>query len=151
MTKKVIKRCLLGAPLGIAISTVITVFISIFIADGSYYPVMPELAKDFGGELNAVILQAVFSMLYGAAFAGASAVWEAENLSLLQQTAIHFAVCSISTLPIAYFMRWTERSLAGVAVYFAIFCAIYVAIWVIQYFAVKSKLKKMNDKLKGEN
>ena len=71
MKKKILLRCLLGAPLGLAISTIITIFISYAMGDGSYYAVVPELVRDCGSEINAVALQAVCSLLYGAAWAGA--------------------------------------------------------------------------------
>ena len=59
MKKKLIQRGLLGIPLGIAIGFVITVVISCWIGDGSFYPVQPKLMETMGSELNAVILQTV--------------------------------------------------------------------------------------------
>lgn len=43
MKKRALFRCILGAPLGLALSYVITVFISLTVNDGSYYAVVPEL------------------------------------------------------------------------------------------------------------
>ena len=86
MKKKLIFRCLIGAPLGLALSTLITVFISLTVGDGNYYAVVPSLIGDCGSELNAVLLQTVCSLLYGAAWAGASLIREKEDRSLLRQT-----------------------------------------------------------------
>ena len=72
MKRKVLLRCLIGAPLGLAISVMITIIISIIMNDGVYYAVVPELVHDCGNELNAVLLQTVLSLIYGAAWAGAS-------------------------------------------------------------------------------
>ncbi|MGX8704280.1 MAG: DUF3021 family protein, partial [bacterium] len=66
MKKKILHRCLIGAPIGLAISTLITIMISLIVGDGRYYAVVPEAVSDFGTEINAVLAQAVFSMLYGA-------------------------------------------------------------------------------------
>lgn len=143
MKKKLIGRCLLGGPLGLALSTAITILISLAVNDGNYYPVVPEFALACGGELNAVVLQALCSLLYGAAWAGASLIWEAE-WSLLRQTATHLAVCSLATFPAAYFMRWMAHSVAGVLTYFGIFFGIYLVIWISLYQTIKRRVRQIN-------
>ena len=75
MKKKVILRCLIGAPIGLSISFIITLIISVIINKGEYYPVMPKLTALCGNELNAVVIQTVCSLIYGAAFGGASVIW----------------------------------------------------------------------------
>ena len=146
--KKLLKRCLLGAPLGLAISTVITIVISICVGDGMYYAVVPELIADSGSEINAVVIQAVLSLVYGAAWAGASIVWETDGWSLLKQTVVHLLVCSAATFPIAYFARWMPHNAKGIALYFGIFVAIYLVVWLSQYSAMKKRVKQINEKLK---
>jgi len=146
--KKLLKRCLLGAPLGLAISTVITIVISICAGDGMYYAVVPELIADSGSEINAVVIQAVLSLVYGAAWAGASIVWETDGWSLLKQTVVHLLVCSAATFPIAYFARWMPHNAKGIALYFGIFVAIYLVVWLSQYSAMKKRVKQINEKLK---
>ena len=75
MKKQIIKRGLVGFPVGIAIGFVITLMISAFIGDGYYYPVTPELIGSTGNELNAVILQTVLCGIMGSGFAMASVIW----------------------------------------------------------------------------
>ena len=133
MRKKILLRCLIGAPIGLAISTLITIIISLTVGDGNYYPVVPELVSDCGNEMNAVLLQALLSLLYGAAWAGASVIWEMENWSILLQTVTHLVICSLATFPIAYFMRWMKHTASGILLYFGIFFAIYLIIWLSQY------------------
>lgn len=147
MKKELIKRCLLGAPLGLAISTVITILISLIIADGRYHAVVPELTSEMGSEINAVVLQAVLSLVYGAAWAGASVVWDAEHWSLLKMTLVHLIVTSVATFPIAYFARWMPHDAKGILIYFGIFVVIYVSIWASQYSAMKKKIREMNEKI----
>ena len=146
MKKNLFLRCLLGAPIGLTISIFITLIVSIAIGDGSYHAVHPELVSDFGTELNAVLIQASVSMFFGAVFAGVSVIWDMP-WSLLRMTVTHFAVCSIVTLPIAYYMRWTERSLVGILMYFGTFVAIYAIIWVCSFLVIKRKLKAINQKV----
>ena len=149
MKKEILKRCLLGAPLGLAISTIITIIISLTVGDGRYYAVVPSLAQDMGSEINAVILQAVLSMIYGAAWGGASVVWDAEGWSLLKMTVVHLVITSLATFPIAYLARWMPHSATGILLYFGIFVLVYIGIWLSQYSSMKKRIKEMNAKIQN--
>lgn len=146
MKKKILRRCLAGMPVGVMISVVITIIISLAIGDGKYYMVHPDLVTDCGTEIAAVIIQTLCSMLYGAAFAGASVVWDTD-WSLTKMTAVHFLICSAATFPTAYLMRWMEHSVGGVLLYFVQFVVIYVIIWIISYMATKRKIEAFNKKI----
>lgn len=148
MKKKIFVRCLIGAPIGMALSTMISIVTSAAVGDGTFYAAVPELIEDCGTELNAVILQALVSLLYGAAWGGASVIWETEEWSLLRQTATHLAVSSIATFPVAWFMRWMNHSILGAVIYFGIFIAIYLCIWGSQYFAMRRRIRQMNEKVR---
>ena len=54
MKKTVMIRCLIGASIGLTISTMITIAVSLAIGDGHFYAVVPELIEDCGTEINAV-------------------------------------------------------------------------------------------------
>jgi hypothetical protein len=148
MLKKTIARGALGFPLGICIGYVITIGISMGLATGEYYPCVPALADQFGSELAAVVFQAVLCGVLGAAFAAASVIWEVEKWSIAKQTGIYFFVVSAAMFPIAYVAGGMERSLAGCLIYFGIFVAIFVVIWVIQYLVWKNKIQRMNASIK---
>lgn len=151
MKKKLFLRCLIGAPIGLALSTIITIIISLTVNDGTFYPVVPELVSDCGNEINAVILQSVCSLLYGAVWASASLVWEKESWSILRQTVTHLIVCSLATFPIAYLMRWMDHTTAGILTYFSIFFGAYLIIWLSQYSAMKKKIMQINDKVRDND
>ena len=148
MRKEILKRSLLGAPIGLALSTIITIAISLAYGDGNYHAVVPELTGRMGSEIAAVVFQAVLSLLYGAAWAGASVIWNAEHWSLLKMTLVHLAITSLATFPIAYFAFWMPHNAAGILLYFGIFFAIYIAIWFSQYGAMKKRVKELNEKIK---
>lgn len=151
MKKKVLFRCLVGAPIGLAISTLITIVISLIVGDGNYYPVVPELVTDCGNEINAVLLQALCSVLYGVAWGACSIIWEKDDWSLFRQTVTHLMICSLTTLPIAYLMQWMEHNIFGLLSYFGIFFGIYLFIWLSQYFAIKRRLRQINAKVHENN
>ena len=145
--KKAGLRALIGAPIGLAISTIIAILNSWYIGDGKFYAVVPELAADLGSEIGAVTIQMLCSLLYGAAFAGASVIWDTD-WSLTKMTAIHFLICSAATFPIAYLLRWMEHSAGGVLIYFGQFLAIYIAIWIASYVRLKRSINALNKKVK---
>ena len=145
--KKAFYRTLIGMPIGLAISTVITIIISLFKADGQYYPVVPALVADCGSEINAVLVQALCSLLYGAVFAGASVIFETD-WSLTKMTVVHLIVIAIAVLPIAYFMQWMEHTLVGFLIYIGIFLLIYAVIWLINYRKIRTGVDAINQKIK---
>ena len=144
MKRMVWIRCLLGAGLGISISTVIAIVVSAMLGDGNYYAVHPQLIQDAGSELTAVVLQTVVSVLYGAAWGGASVIWEREDWGLTRQTLTHLVICSLATFPVAYLVRWMDRNVMGVVSYFAIFLAVYAGVWVFQFSRMKRRIACIN-------
>ncbi len=148
MKKNILKRCLVGAPIGLLIAQVISIWISVIINDGTYYAVVPELITICKSETNAVIMQTICALLYGAMWAGSTIIWEIDEWSILKQSSIHFLITSIVTFPVAYITRWMEHTVSGVISYFAIFLMIYVGIWITQYLSMKKKIEQLNAKVK---
>jgi hypothetical protein len=147
MKRQILLRSLLGAPLGLAISTAMAIIVSLIIGDGKFYAVVPDLVADCGNEVNAIILQSICSLLYGSAWGGASVIWEKENWSLLRQSASHLIIVSLATFPVAYFTRWMPHSLSGILLYFGIFFAIYFVIWFTQVFFMRKRIAQLNAKI----
>ena len=148
MKKKIILRGLLGISLGITLCHIVTIIISIVIGDGSHLSAIPELVYDFGGELNAVMAQTLLYGLLGAFFAAASVIWEMEHWSIVKQTGMYFLITASAMLPVAYFGHWMERSISGFVIYFAVFVAIFVFMWLVQYAIWRNKIKRMDKKVK---
>ena len=98
MKKKMLHRALLGAPMGLAISYLITIAISLGWGGGAYNPCMPELIALTGSESGAVALQAAVACLVGAGFAGSSVVWEIEHWGLARQTGVYFLLLALFML-----------------------------------------------------
>lgn len=142
--KKIWVRSLLGAFSGVGISTIIAIVVSWILGDGNYYAVHPQLLQDMGSELAAVVAQTGTSLLYGAIWGGASVIWEREDWGITRQTVTHLVLCSLATFPAAYLMRWMGRDVVGGLAYFGIFLAIYGAVWVSQFLAVKKRVADIN-------
>lgn len=151
MKKQLINRGLLGFPLGIAIGFVITVMISMTKGDGVFYPVTPELIETMGNELNAVILQTVLCGIMGTGFAMASVIWEIDSWSLAKQSGIYFAIACVVMFPIAYVANWMKHDTISILLYIGIFIIIFAIVWLLQYFVWKSKINKLNVKVRNNN
>ena len=149
MKKLAFQRGLFGFPVGIAIGYAITIVVSVFWGDGGYSPCVPALVDTIGSVIGAVAFQGVLCGILGASFAAASVIWEIESWSLVKQTGIYFVIAAITMLPIAYFTHWMAHSISGLLIYFGIFAAIFVVIWVIQYGVWKSKIKRINKHIDG--
>lgn len=148
MTKKIIKRGIIGIPIGITIGYFITILISLSVGNGDYSPCVPEFIALMENEINAVILQTIFCALLGLGFAASSVIWEIENWNIVKQTGIYFLIISIIMLPIAYFAYWMEHSVAGFLIYFGIFVLSFVIVWIIQFTIGRQNVRKMNEKIK---
>ncbi|MCM1497605.1 MAG: DUF3021 domain-containing protein [Clostridium sp.] len=147
MKKEIMKRSILGFPLGITMGYLITILISLVWANGYYSPCVPELISITGNEINAVILQTVLCGILGTGFAASSVIWEMDNWSIVKQTGVYFSILSAIMLPIAYFSYWMEHSVVGFLIYFGIFAFIFVVIWIIQFSLARHNVRKMNEKL----
>ena len=144
MKKELLSRSFLGLLLGIVMSYLITIGISVTIGDGNFYPCVPSLIDRFGNEITAVIIQTILSAILGAGFAVASVIWEKDDWSLLKQTGIYFAIVTILMMTTAYICEWMEHSVKGVLTYFGIFFGIFVVIWVIRFIFWKIRISKIN-------
>lgn len=147
MKKEALLRGLQGFPLGIATSYIITIIISLSIADGNFYPCPPFLAIEIGSEIGAVVLQTILSGILSASFAAASVIFQNDDWSIVKQTGIHFCLTSPIFLTIAYILQWMERSFWGFIRYFVVMIIIYIVIWLIIYIVLRHKLKSINKKL----
>lgn len=148
MKKNMMMRGALGVPLGIAIGYMITIISSAVWGEGYYAPCVPELVKEMGSEINAVVLQAVLCGLLGMVCGAGSVIWEIERWSIARQTGTYFLLILAGMMPIGYVLQWMEHSAAGAAQYFGIFAIIFVVIWISQYVNVLWKIRAINSKLK---
>ena len=148
MKNKILFRSLVGSPIGVTISLIITIIFSLCMGHGEYFPAPPELIDWCGdNEITAAIVQMICSLLVGAVSGGSSVIWEIEKWSLLKQTLIHFAVIAIPFFGIGYVMNWMPHYLYGALGYVGGFILVYLVMWFSIYFSIKVKIKKMNKHL----
>jgi hypothetical protein len=137
-----------GILLGITISYLVTVIISLCIGDGQFYPVVPETVHDFGSQINAVLVQTVMSAFWGFCIGVGRLILKHDSWSLVRQIVLHFLVVCVAVLPAAWLCRWMNHSLKGILLYIGIMVSIYVFIWFAEYIFSCRDVKKMDDELK---
>ncbi len=151
MKKELFFRLFIGLLGGVVLSYLITIGISFAIGDGNYYSCVPSLIESFGNEMTAVIVQTVLSAILGAGFAGCSLIWEKDEWSLLKQTGIYFSIVSVLMMVVAYICDWMEHSVKGIVIYFGIFLAIFIIVWVVQYCIWKVRISKIKEGIQKNN
>ncbi|MCH5351659.1 MAG: DUF3021 domain-containing protein [Clostridiales bacterium] len=148
MKKKLLFRCLMGAPIGVTVSLIITIFFSLCLGGREYNPAPPELVELCGNTVIAVIVQLLCSLAIGAASAGSSVIFEIEKWSLLKQTLVHFGVIAVPFFGLGYLLNWVSHQPIGALAFVGCFVAVYFIMWISIYFSIKSKVKKMNMQLR---
>ena len=86
MKKEMMKRALLGFPLGITWEYFITLIISLGWGNGYYTRCVPSLIETVGTEIGAVMLQSTLCGFAGMIFGAASVIWEIESWSICNHT-----------------------------------------------------------------
>ncbi len=147
MKNQILLRGLLGIPVGISVSFITSIIISIIIADGHYYPCVPQLIEIMGSEIGAVVFQTILTIILGVSFAISSVIWEMDNWSIAKQTGIYFVITSAILLPISYFNNWMEQSLTGALSYFGIFVVLFILVWLSRYFIMRRKINEIRKRL----
>lgn len=147
MKKKILLRSLIGAPIGVTVSLIITIIFSACVGQGIYYPAPPDLIDWCGNTVTAVIVQMLCSMFIGAVCSGSSVIWELEKWSLLKQTLVHCAIISVPFFGVGYVLSWMPHHLYGVLGYVGGFVLIYIIMWCSIYFSIKAKIAKLNKQL----
>lgn len=149
MRKKIFGCCIFGAPAGLTLQIMITILISYLRGDGAYGAVSYDLLRIYGNELNAVTAQCLSAMVIGMIWSSASLIYQETDWSLLKQSAVHFLVCVVPSLVIAFMMHWMTPTLDGFLGYLGIFLTIYLINWLARYLSVKKRIAQMNAKLNG--
>lgn len=147
MRKKIANRCFFGAPAGVMLQVLVTLWGSYMRGDGRYGFVSGHLILVYGTELNAVTAQYIGAMLVGMIWSAASLIYQEMEGSLLKQTVVHGMVCIVPSLLIAYAMQWMPHSLNGLVQYLTLFGGIYVLIWMVQYAGMKKRIRQINTQL----
>lgn len=144
MLKKTLIRAALGFLIGIVIGNVIAILTGTSDTGGVTFASKRLLDIAGGNGVIAMLLQSLFSGLYGAAcFAGMS-LYEAERMPLAASTALHGGLIVMLFIPISYLLGWVGNILETVIIA-AIQTAAFFMIWLILWAIYKKQVKELNE------
>ena len=151
MLKKTLKAAGIGFLLGIVIGNLIAFLTGNSDTGGITFAPQKLLDMSGGNEVIAMLLQSLFSGLYGAVcFAGMS-FYEIERMPLAVATALHCALIVLLFIPIAFLLGWvsqieTQLIISGIQL------VCFFIIWLIMYAGFKKQVKELNElQEKNEN
>lgn len=144
MLAKTLKCAGIGFLIGIVIGNFIA-FITGFSSTGELNVVTPQLMKISGGSFAAaMILQSLFSGLYGAICFGGIVFYDIERLPLAAATAFHCAAIVLIYIPVALMLGWASQPLEFIIVA-SVQIVVFFIIWLILYANYKKQIKELND------
>ena len=152
MFKTAMKRGALSFPIGMGVSQVVNILISLGLGRGGYISVMPDFAALFPNELTAVAAQALLTGLLSFTFAAASVFFGVERWGFLRQCAAHFAITAAVWLPVVWLV-WTPHTapaMPGMAVIPLNFIAVYAVTWGVQVAVNRRTARAINEKINAK-
>ena len=144
---KILRCCIFGASMGLALQTLFWLSASWLRADGQLYFVSGHLVMMYGTELGAVTAQCICSAILGMLWASATLIFRETDWSIMKQTFIHFSVCVIPSLLFACGMHWMPRSFDGLKQYLRLFLVLYGVNWICQFLTIRKRVKVFNERL----
>ena len=144
MLAKILKRAGIGFLLGIVVGDLIAVLTGASDTGGVSFASQKLLDMAGGNGVAAIILQSVFSGLYGALCFAGMTFYEIELLPLASATALHCALIVLPFIPVSYLLGWVGGIVETLIIASAQIAAFFV-IWLILYFVYKKQIIELND------
>lgn len=149
LIKTALKRGCMSFFIGVALSQLTNVIISLGVGNGGYISVMPRFAAMFPNETIAVIAQALLTGLLSVVFAMSSVFFMIDRWSFLKQCLCHMAVTAIVWITVVAIV-WTPEEKMGLIITPIVFILTYAIVWVTQIVMNRRFVKRMNERLAEE-
>ena len=144
MLKKTLKMAGIGFLLGIVIGNLIAFLTGNSDTGGVTFAPQKLLDMAGGKAIVAMLLQSLFSGLYGAAcFAGMS-FYEIERMPRAAATALHCALIILLFVPISLCLGWVSK-IETLLMISGIQLVCFFIIWLIMYAGFKKQVKELNE------
>ena len=144
MLKKTLKMAGIGFLLGIVIGNLIAFLTGNSDTGGVTFAPQKLLDMAGGKAIVAMLLEGLFSGLYGAVcFAGMS-FYEIGRMPLAAATALHCALIVLLFIPISLFLGWVSK-IETLLMISGIQLVCFFIIWLIMYAGFKKQVKELNE------
>ena len=148
MLKKSLKAAGIGFLIGVIVGNVIAFLTGNSDTGGVTFASQRLLDMSGGNALVAMLLQSLFSGLYGAVCFAGMTFYEAERLPLAAATALHCATIILLFIPIALFLGWVSN-ITEILIIMSIQLVCFFIIWLIMWSIYKKQVKELNDMQKN--
>lgn len=147
MLKRILKRAGIGFLLGALIGNLITAVIGLG-DPGAFLPVSQKLLMKAGSLPCALLLQSLFSGLYGAVCFAGAVLYDVEELPLAAASALHCAIVIVFYFPVAILLGWVSR-IEEILLMTGVLLVCYFLTWLIMNAIYKAQVKKLNELQSG--
>lgn len=144
MLKKTMIRSCIGFLIGMIVGNLIAILTGTSSTNGVTFASQQLLSMAGDNTLVAMLLQSLFSGLYGAfCFAGMS-LYDVDRLPLAAATALHCGLIVLPFIPISYLLGWVSGIVETVIIAAMQIVAFFI-IWLIMWSIYKKQVKELND------
>lgn len=144
------KKALARIPLGFASTVLAAALIQICIIQGGGSMVTERFASHFAAKDAAVLTQLLLVGGIGAAFSGASAVYDLERWSFLRQGIVYFVITAAVWVPVLL-ICWTPMPKEGILFSSLGWTGTYAITWGIQYAVYRKRIRDLNRRIHERN
>ena len=144
MLKKILLRAGIGFIIGAAVGDLIAFLTGTSATGGVTFASQQLLDMSGGNTVLAMVLQSLFSGLYGAVCFAGMTLYDAERLPLAAATALHCGLIVLPFVPISYLLGWVSGIVETLIIASAQIAAFFV-IWLVMYFGYKKQVKELNE------
>lgn len=144
MLKKTLLRAGIGFIIGAAVGDLIAFLTGTSATGGVTFASQQLLDMSGGNTVLAMVLQSLFSGLYGAVCFAGMTLYDAERLPLAAATALHCGLIVLPFIPISYLLGWVSGIVETLIIASAQIAAFFV-IWLVMYFGYKKQVKELNE------
>ena len=144
MLKKILLRAGIGFIIGAAVGDLIAFLTGSSATGGVSFASQQLLDMSGGSAVLAMVLQSLFSGLYGAVCFAGMTLYDAERLPLAAATALHCGLIVLPFVPISYLLGWVSGIVETLIIASAQIAAFFV-IWLVMYFGYKKQVKELNE------
>ena len=144
------KKAFARIPLGFASTVLAAALIQICIAQNGGSTVTARFASHFAAREAAVLTQLLLAGGIGAAFSGASVVYDLERWSFLRQGIVYFVITAAVWVPVLL-ICWTPMPTEGILFSSLGWTGTYAITWGIQYAVYRKRIRDLNRKIHERN
>ena len=144
------KKALARIPLGFASTVLAAALIQICIIQGGGSTLTERFASHFIAKDAAVLTQLLLVGGIGAAFSGASVVYDLERWSFLRQGIVYFVITAAVWVPVLL-ICWTPMPKEGILFSSLGWTGTYAITWGIQYAVYRKRIRDLNRKIHERN